>query len=108
MVVGSVVMCAVLGCLWFVSSFAFVVDGFGFFVAGGSVFFEEFVLVVSEVCCVDDLVEVFSGFFSLLVLVRVRPVVSEVVRSAVRGIDHKCCFEQFFFRRKVRRVGPHV
>ncbi len=56
----------------------------------------------------DDLVQVFSGFFSLLVRVRVGPVVSEVVRGAVRSIDHKCCFEQFCFRSKVRREGPHV
>ena len=74
----------------------------------GVMLLEKFVFVLPEVCCVNDLVEVFSGFFSLLVSVSVGPVVSEVVRGAVRGIDHECCFEQFFFRSKVRRKGPHV
>ena len=64
--------------------------------------------VLALVGLVDDLVEVFSGVFFLLVRVGVGPVVSEVVRSAVCGIDHECCFEQFFFRKKVRREGPHV
>ena len=70
-------------------------------------FFKEFVLVVSRICRVDDLVEVFPGFLSLFVWVRIGPVVSEVVSGAVRGIDHEGGFEQLFFR-KVCRQGPHV
>ena len=60
-------------------------------------FFKEFVLVVSKICRVDDLVEVSPGFLSSFVWVRIGPVVSEVVGGAVCGIDHTSGFEQLFF-----------
>ena len=74
----------------------------------GVVFLEEFVPVLAEVSSVDDLVEVLSGFFFLLIRVRVGPVVSEVVRGAVGGLDRECRPEQLFFGREVRRESPHV
>ncbi len=52
-------------------------------------FFDEFVLVVSEVCRVDDLVEVFSGLLSLFVRIRICPCMSEVVGSTIGGVDHE-------------------
>ncbi len=70
-------------------------------------FFKEFVFVVSEICYVDDLVEVLSGFLSLFVWVRVGPIVSEVVGSTVCGIDHEGGFDQLFFS-EVCGEGPHV
>ncbi len=48
-------------------------------------FFDVVLLAFSFLCCADGLFEVFPGFFSLLLWVRVGPVESEVVRGAVRG-----------------------
>ncbi len=81
--VGTLWSYAVLGCLLFVSSFAFA----SFF--GGSVFCEEFVLVLPEVCCVDDLIKVFSGLLALFVRIHVRPCMPEVVGSSVSGVNHE-------------------
>ncbi len=104
-------MCTVLTCLWFLSSFAFVgvvLDVFVLLVfLGGGMLFKMFVFVVSKICCENDLVEVFPGFFTLLVRVRVGSAVAEVDGGAVCGIDHKSGFGQLFFC-KVCRYGPHV
>ena len=67
---------------------------------------EEFVLVVPQVGCVDDLVEVFLGLFLALLKIRRGSVVSKMVCGTVSGVDHKSGFEQVLLAREVGGEGP--
>ena len=69
---------------------------------------EEFVFVVAQVGCVDDLVEVVCGLLLLFKWFCSCAIVSEVVSGAVGRVDHESCFEEFFFVVEVRCESPYV
>ena len=69
---------------------------------------EEFILVVPQVGCVDDLVEVLSCLFLLLEWVCGRSEVAEVICSAVGSVDHEGGFEEVLLAWEVCRESPGV
>ena len=69
---------------------------------------EKLVLVVPQVGCVNDLVEVFFGFFLLLEWVRGGSVVAEVICGAVGSVNHEGGFEEVLLAREVGRESPSV
>ena len=98
-----VVSCGlVVACLCFPSSLLF------FLFVARVVLGEKLVLVVPQVGCVDDLVEVFFRFFLLLEWIRGCPVVAEVVCSAVGSVNHKGGFEEVLLAGEVGRESPNV
>ena len=77
------------GFVWFCCFF------FPFVRLGASVevFGEEFIFVVAQVGCVDDLVEVVCSLLLLFKWFCGCAIVSKVVSGAVGRVDHESCFE---------------
>ena len=69
---------------------------------------EEFVFVVAQVGCVDDLVEVVCSLLLLFKWFCGCAIVSKVVSGAVGRVDHEGCFEKLLFVVEVGCKSSHV